>query len=81
MAKTLEETQAAFVELQGAINDQLTSTVALITAVNKLIDAGTKAPPEDLQTLFDAIVAAKDTLVGDNSAVQAALDKANAPAA
>lgn len=78
MAKTLAEVQAAQAELDSAIDEQTGETVKLIKAVDDLLARVPVTP--DLQPLFDSIQASKAKLVGDNAAVQAALDKANAPA-
>lgn len=73
MAKTLEETTAAFNELKETMAEQIKEVADLIAAVNVVLE---RVPvPADLQPLFDSIVESRDALLSDNPLVQAALDK------
>ena len=77
MAKSIEELREAITLLETKVDEDVTQTVAIVTAVNALIAKleGTVITP-DFQAEFDALVAITNKVVSDNPAVQTAIDAA-----
>lgn len=77
MAKTIEELKEAITILDAKVDEDITQTAAIISAINALIAKldGVVLTP-DVQELVDAVEAIATKVASDNPSVQAAIDAA-----